>query len=534
MDIFEKELMDPQYDNKYHSDMLSLSREEKYDSYYKRLEFGTAGMRGKLGVGPNRMHIYQVRRVSAAFAAYLLEESENPSCAIAFDSRHGSMEFSRECAVTLASRGVKVHLFRDYSATPELSYAVRELRASGGVVITASHNPPEYNGYKVYHSSGRQLLDHEADRVVEQLEKLPNTLRNRSYSELIEEGLIEFIPLDILQGYDQRILSGIKKGSQTALKVVFSALHGVSGRGTQSLLEPMGVDFIKVETQFEPDGDFPEVNYPNPENVAVFEKALEIGKEQGADLLLASDPDGDRIGVMVLHEGSYQALNGNEIGLLMAHYLLGIEKGEIITSIVSSYLLDDMARDHGVRVSRTLTGFKYIGERMNRIYNFLLGFEESYGYLSLDHARDKDAIQAAGRICEMARVYKQESKTLIDVLNEIYEKYGYEKNGQIVFQLEGQEGAQEMEKMMEDFRNNPAPSLDGALLIKSIDYLREETQLPKADVLMRFYEGGHWLAFRPSGTEPKLKIYLGIRAKTREEADEIYERVWKELKESSS
>ncbi|NLY36476.1 MAG: phospho-sugar mutase [Tissierellia bacterium] len=534
MDVFEKELMDPQYDNDYHSAMLSLTRDDKYDSYYKRLEFGTAGMRGKLGVGPNRMHIYQVRRVSAAFAAYLLEQSEKPSCAIAFDSRRGSLEFSREAAVTLASRGVKVHLFRDYSSTPELSYAVRELRATGGVVITASHNPPEYNGYKVYHSSGRQLLDNEADQVVEHLEKLPNALRNRSYSELIEEGLIEFIPVDLLVNYDQRILSGRKKSSDTALKVVYSALHGVAGRGTQSLLKGMAVDFIKVESQFEPDGEFPEVNYPNPEDVVVFEKAIEIGKKEQADLLLASDPDGDRIGVMVLHQGNYQPLNGNEIGLLMAHYLLGIEKGEIITSIVSTYLLDELAKDHGVRVSRTLTGFKYIGERMNRIYNFLLGFEESYGYLSLDHVRDKDAIQAAGRLCEMAKVYKEESKTLIDVLSEIYEKYGYEKTQQIVFHLEGQEGAQKIEKMMEDFRNNPSPSLVGCQLIRNIDYLHDETELPKADVLMRFYEGGHWLAFRPSGTEPKLKIYVGVRANSKDEADEIYERVYEELQQSSS
>lgn len=534
MDIFEKELMDPQYDNAYHSAMLALSREEKVDSYYKRLAFGTAGMRGKRGVGPNRMHIYQVRRVSAAFAAYLFEQSEKPSCAIAFDSRHGSLEFSREAAVSLASRGVKVHLFREYSATPELSFALRELRATGGVVITASHNPPEYSGYKVYHSSGRQLLDDEADRVVEHLEKLPSTLKNRSYSELIEEGLIEFIPVDLLENYDQRIFSGMKKGSRAELKVVYTALHGVGGRGTQSLLKRMGIDLIKVESQFEPNGDFPEALYPNPEEPKVFEKALEIGQREGAQLLLASDPDADRLGAMVLHEGEYVTLSGNEIGLLMAYYLLGIEKGEIITSIVSTYLLEEMAKDYGVRVTRTLTGFKYIGERMNRIYNFLLGFEESYGYLSLDHARDKDAIQAAGRLCEMARVYQDEGKTLIDVLDEIYSQYGYEKNAQIVYTLEGAEGAEKMAKMMERFRHHPSPTLAGFRLLKNIDYLHQETGLPKADVLMSFYEGGHWLAFRPSGTEPKLKVYIGVRAKTREEAEEIYERVCEELQASSS
>lgn len=533
MDRFEQELMDPQYDNAYHNAMLALSREEKYDSYYKKLEFGTAGMRGKRGVGPNRMHIYQVRRVSAAFAQYLLEESESPSCAIAFDSRHGSLEFSRETAVTMASRGVKVHLFRDFSATPELSYAMRELRATGGVVITASHNPKEYNGYKVYHSSGRQLLEDEAEKIIEHLERLPSTLNNQSYSELIEEGLIEFISIDLLENYDKTIFSGIKRSSNQELKVVYSALHGVAGRGTQSLLKRMGVECIPVQSQIEPDGDFPQVHYPNPEDVSVFEKAIEIGEKEEADLLLASDPDGDRLGVMVAHRGSYQPLTGNEIGLLMAQYLLSIEAGEIITSIVSTYLLDELAKKYNVRLTRTLTGFKYIGERMNHIYNFVLGFEESYGYLSLDHARDKDAIQAAGRLCEMARVYKEEGRTLVDVLEELYLTYGYEKNTQIVYELEGAKGAEKIQKMMEDFRNNPLSELAGAGLLKSIDYLKEETGLPKANVLMRFYEGGHWLAYRPSGTEPKLKIYVGIRSKTREEAEEIYERAYKELEESS-
>ncbi|NLY72483.1 MAG: phospho-sugar mutase [Tissierellia bacterium] len=525
MTIFEKELMDPQYDNDYHSRMLSLSREEKYDSYYKTLEFGTAGMRGKMGVGPNRMHIYQIRRVSAAFGNYLLSEREDASCVIAFDSRNSSLEFSREAAVTLASMGIKVYLFRDYSSTPELSFAVRSLRASGGVVITASHNPPEYNGYKVYHYSGRQLLDEEAAKVLDFFENLPSKITNSSYSQLIEEGKIEFVSLEVLDEYDKTLLSGIKKESQAELRVVYSALHGVAGRGTKALLSKMGVEFIPVESQFEPDGTFPEAKYPNPEEPSVFEKALELGREKQADLLLASDPDGDRLGAMVYHEGEYVSLSGNEIGLLMAGYLMAQSRGEVITSIVSGYLLEDMARDLGSKVTRTLTGFKYIGERMNQIFDFLLGYEESYGYLSLDHARDKDAIQAAGRLCEMAKVYKEEGKTLIDVLNEIYEKYGYEKNKQIVFTLEGAEGAEKIKELMDGFRMDPLVSLDGRELIKSTDYLNDETGYPKSNVLMNFYEGGHWLAFRPSGTEPKLKIYLGLRGQDREELEEVYERV---------
>lgn len=533
MDIFEKELMDPQFDNDYHSSMLSLSREEKYDSYYKSLEFGTAGMRGKMGVGPNRMHIYQVRRISLAFANYLLEESDKPSCAIAFDSRRGSLEFSREAAVSLASQGVKVYLFRDYSATPELSYAVRELRATGGVVITASHNPPEYNGYKVYHNSGRQLLDDEASRVTEHFKNLPQQIKNRSYSQLIEEGMIEFISPDVLEKYDQQILAGQKTQLESPLKVVYSALHGVAGRGTKSLLTRMGVDFIPLESQFKPDGDFPEVNYPNPEDPEVFEKALVLARKRGADLVLASDPDGDRLGAMVYHQGDYLSLSGNELGLLMARYLLGREKGEIITSIVSGYLIEELARDYGVKITRTLTGFKYIGERMNEIYNFLLAYEESYGYLSLDHVRDKDALQSAARLCEMASYYKSQDKTLIDILQEIYDSYGYEKNEQIVHELEGAQGAEKIKSMMEAYREAPPKSLDGRALIRSVDFLEEGTGLPRADVIMCFYEGGHWLAFRPSGTEPKLKIYLGLRASDRDEAEEIYERVSGELLGSS-
>ncbi len=533
MDVFERELMDPQYDNNYHDEMLALSREEKYDSYYKSLEFGTAGMRGKMGVGPNRMHIYQIRRLSAAFAKYLLEESETPSCAIAFDSRRGSLEFSREAAVTLASQGVKVYLFREYSATPELSYALRELRATGGVVITASHNPPEYNGYKVYHNTGRQLLDEEAARVSEHFMGLAPTIKNQSYSQLIEEGKIEFISLDLLEKYDKEILGAVKNQVKGPLTVVYSALHGVAGRGTRSILKKMGVDFIAVESQFEPDGSFPEVPYPNPEDPGVFEKALEIARENQADLIIASDPDGDRLGAMVHHQGDYRSLGGNELGLLMAKYLLDQERGEIITTIVSGYLIDELARDHDVRVTRTLTGFKYIGERMNRIYNFLLAYEESYGYLSLDHVRDKDALQSASRLCELAGFYKDQGKTLVDVLEEIYESYGYEKTGQISFELEGAEGALRIEELMEGYRTSPPASLGGWDLVKSQDYLEEGTGLPQSNVVMCFYEGGHWLAFRPSGTEPKLKIYVGIRGANREEAQEIYRRVEEELLGSS-
>lgn len=532
MKRFEQELMDPQYDDAYHDAMLALDRDEKYDSYYKSLEFGTAGIRGKRGVGPNRMHIYQIRRVSDAFASYLLEQDEHPSCAIAFDSRHGSMEYSRETAVTLASRGVKVYLFREYSSTPELSFAIRNLGTTGGVVITASHNPPEYNGYKVYHRTGRQLLDEEAHRVMEFLEKQPSTLRNNSYKNLIEAGMIEYISNDVLSEYDETILKSVKKTAEVPLKVVYSALHGVAGRATETALTAMGIDLVKVESQFSPDGDFPEALSPNPENPEVFEKAIELGEKEGADLLLASDPDGDRLGALVLHKGEYRSLSGNEIGLLMAEYLLSIEeKGEIITSIVSSYLLDDLARYYGIKVTRTLTGFKYIGERINKIYDFLLGFEESYGYLSLNHVRDKDAVQAAARLCEMARVYKEEGKTLIDVLEELYARIGYEKNGQIVFTLEGASGAEQMAKMMAEYRENPMLKLAGRDILKTVDYLESMTGLPRANVLMWFYEGGHWLAFRPSGTEPKLKIYIGARGRSKEEVEEIYERIVQELQQ---
>lgn len=529
MEIFEKELMDPQFDNDYHSQMLELSREEKYDSYYKSLDFGTAGMRGKMGVGPNRMHIYKIRRLASAFGHYLLENSDNASCVIAFDSRKSSMEFSREAAVSLASLGVKVHLFRDYSATPELSYAIRALRATGGIVITASHNPPEYNGFKIYDHSGGQLLDEETAKVVAHYEQLPERLEQSTYSQLIEEEKIVFVAPEVLDEYDKALLAAQVKKSDEPLKVVYSALHGVAGRGVKSVLNKMGIDFHPLASQFEPDGDFPEVNYPNPEDPQVFIKALEKARKLGADLILATDPDGDRLGAMVLHEGDYVQLTGDELGLIMAYYLTEDRRGEVIVNLVSSRLIDELVLDRGSKIRRSQIGFKYIGQRMNEIYDFLLAFEESNGYLSLDHTRDKDAIQAAARLCELTRVYKEEGRSLIDILEEIYEKYGYEKTYLLDYVLEGEEGSRKILSLMEDIRENPLSDLDGSPLLEVADYEQEGMDDVKANLLIHYYEGKHWLALRPSGTEPKFKVYFGLRGDDLESLDQSYERIKEQL-----
>ncbi|HHT21599.1 MAG TPA: phospho-sugar mutase [Tissierellia bacterium] len=524
---FEMELNNPGFDEDYLAKLSALSEAEREDSFYTDLSFGTAGIRGKMGVGPNRLHKYTIRKVSYAVARYCLDLSDQPSIVIAFDSRNNSVEFSQEAAATLASQGIKVYLFASVTSTPELSFAVRYLGATAGIVITASHNPKEYNGYKVYHSSGRQVLQAEADAILTYYDQIEDVLaiEVQPFEDLLIQRRIEWTPEAVTGAFDDTIQEAVKdpavRNHAADLRVVFTPLHGTGGRGVIRALEGLGVkEVYSVESQLEPDGDFPEVSVPNPEDPAVFERARDLGDEVGADILIATDPDADRIGAMVRQGEDYVLIDGNQMGAIMLDYLL--EKGyrgEVITTIVSSQIVDKIAGEYKAPVIRTLTGFKYIGEQMNQGNPFLLGFEESYGYLNFPHVRDKDAINAACLICEMAISAKREGLTLLDKLYAIFDRTGYYLEDQIVLTLEGSEGQAKIASLMEQFRETGLGELHGKKLLRSIDYLVDETGLPKENVLKWIFEDDYWVAMRPSGTEPKLKIYVGVTGDSTERAN---------------
>ncbi len=531
--LVEAQLQDPRYDEDYKAQLRALSEEERRDSFYTELRFGTAGLRGKLGPGPNRMNKYLVRSISYAYALYLKEQAEEASAVIAYDSRDSSPEFAETAAKTLASNGVKTYLFDQYSSTPELSFAVRYLKATGGIVITASHNPPEYNGYKVYHHSGRQLLQEEAGAILslfeENKDKVDIPFRDRS--ELMEEGLLEMIGEKVLDAYDGVILTAVRnprcRDMASQLRVVYTPLHGVGWRAMNSFAQSFGLTKLyPVESQMMPDASFPEAKAPNPENPEVFEKAILLAEEKGADLILATDPDVDRIGAMVRGEDGFEMIDGNQMGALMTEYLFSQRKergGVVITSVVSTSLTDAIAAKYRGRVLRTLTGFKYIGEAMDTLSDgeFVLGFEESYGYLNGLHARDKDAINSAALIIEMALAALSQGKSLLDKQDELAEKYGYYKEGQIVLTLEGEEGANRIRSIMHNFREKPLERVSSGRRTELIDYLGD-TPLPKEDVIKWNFKGDQWVAIRPSGTEPKLKIYLGAKGSGPSDVEQNY------------
>lgn len=534
---YEEELHNDLFDEHYKQEMKSLSEKELEEAYYTDVAFGTAGIRQKMGVGPNRLHKYTIRRVSFALSEYVKEISDEPSVAIGYDSRNNSVLFSEEAARTLASQGVKVYLYPSYASTPELSFAVRELNTTAGVVITASHNPKEYNGYKVYHASGRQVLEDEAEAILSHYNKCTDLscIEMKDFEELKKEGLIEYISEELTKAYDDAVFSTLTDASlkedAKELSVVYSALHGTGFRGVKEALTSFGIkNFYPVESQKDPDGNFPEVEVPNPEDTEVFEKAIALGKEKNADILLATDPDADRIGCMVLHEGEYKLINGNEMGSLMVEYLKSKGKeGEVITTVVSTRLIDKLLDE---KVIRTLTGFKYIGERMNEGKPFLLGFEESYGYLNGTHVRDKDAISAALLITEMAVDAKKKGLTLIDKLNTIFNDHGYYEESQVALTFKGREGKEKMDSILEAFRKNAKEELLGHKLLKVVDYLHDETGLSKSNVIEWNYEDDLWVTLRPSGTEPKLKIYVGVKGESKEEALKLSKDVEEEMKGS--
>lgn len=526
---------------------------EKEDSFYKDLEFGTAGLRGVVGIGTNRMNKYTVGKASQGLAKYIVKMGgQERGVAIAYDSRHMSTEFSELAALILNANGIKTYIFESLRPTPELSFAVRKLGCISGIVVTASHNPPKYNGYKVYWEDGAQISEPIDGEIIAEVNSTDFAdIKKISKEEAIEKGLYNVIGPD----FDDLYINELKKNTLNpeaikeaadSLKIVYTPLHGTGGRLAKKLFNELGYKNVHiVKEQEEPNGDFPTVSYPNPEDPKAFEYALKLAKEVDADIVLANDPDADRIGLQVKDPktGEYIVFNGNMIGLTIAEYLISQkrEKGimpenpALIKTIVSSNMTDRICEYYGVELFLALTGFKNIAARIRQFEktnsnNCIMGFEESYGCLIGTHARDKDGIIAVMMLCEIAAYYKLQGLTLWDAIEQMYERYGYYREGQIPVTLEGADGAAKIQEMMKTMRNNTPETIGKYKVLKIMDcsvgtekdiLTGEEVKidLPKSNVLRYSLENDCWCAVRPSGTEPKIKFYMGVRGDSLEGAE---------------
>ncbi|AXK20783.1 phospho-sugar mutase [Bacillus sp. COPE52] len=527
----------------------NMKQDEKKieDSFYKNLEFGTGGMRGELGAGTNRLNVYTVRKATQGLAKFiekLGEEAKERGVVVAYDSRHKSPEFAMEVAATLGAHGIKTYVFESLRPTPVLSFAVRHLHTVSGIVLTASHNPPEYNGYKVYGDDGGQLPPKEADELISYVNAVEDelTVEVADVEQLKAEGLLHIIGQEVDDAYAAELNDVIinkemvqKVGKD--LKIVFTPLHGTSNLSVRRGLEEVGfTDVTVVKEQELPDPNFSTVKSPNPEEHAAFEYAIRDGEKIGADVLIATDPDADRLGVAVRnHDGEFQVLTGNQTGALMLDYLLSQKKengtlpenGVVLKTIVTSEIGRTIAKAYGLDTVDTLTGFKFIGEKIKQYeesgqYEFQFGYEESYGYLIRPFCRDKDAVQSVLFACEVAAYYKSQGKTLYDGLLEVFEKYGFFREDLVSLTLKGKDGAEKIQEMMATFRENPPKEVAGLTVVAVEDYKtsivtslqdghKEEIHLPKSNVLKYQLEDGSWFCLRPSGTEPKIKFYFGVK-----------------------
>ena len=507
------------------------------EHFSKSLSFGTAGLRGILGVGTNRMNRFVVRQTTQGLANYL-QTIKGQKVAISYDTRLKSWDFAKDVALVLASNHIHVYLYDNPMPVPSLSFATRYYHCAAGIMLTASHNPACYNGYKVYDASGCQLTDEVAAKVFNEIHKVDifKDVKRKSFAELVNDGLIEFISDDCKESFYQSILAEqVRPESciKTDLKIVYSPLNGTGLVPLTTILKRIGMKNIYlVKEQAYPNGYFSTCTYPNPEKAETMSLGISLAKEKEADLVLETDPDADRVGVaMRLKNGEYQLISGNEMGALLLNYLAKAkqEKGVLakqsiaVRSIVSSPLADKIANYFGIEMKHTLTGFKWIGDQINKLEakkqteRFLFGFEESYGYLAGTYVRDKDAIVAGMLICEMAAYYKSIGSSLAEQLSEIYKKYGYYLSEVKSYEFAGLKGMQEMEDIMSSLRNKPLKEICGEQVLKVVDYM-QETGLPKANVLSFSLENDGQLMIRPSGTEPKLKLYLTIVAKNKEDA----------------
>jgi phosphoglucomutase len=524
------------------------------DCFYKDLEFGTGGMRGEIGPGPNRMNTYTIRRAAEGLARYISahgQEAKERGVAIAFDSRHKSPEFAKAAALTLGKHGIQTYLFHDLRPTPELSYAVRKLNAFGGIVVTASHNPPEYNGFKVYGPDGGQLPPGPADELVNYVNSIEDelTIEVADEMELKGQRLLQVISDEIDDAYNEELKSilvqpDLLKEAGKDVKIVFTPLHGTANISVRRVLSEVGFPHVTVVAEQElPDPQFSTVTSPNPEEHAAFALAIEYGEKEGADLLLATDPDADRVGLAVKNnEGKYIVLTGNQTGALLLDYILSQKEkqgtlpanGIVMKTIVTSELGRTIAEHYGITALDTLTGFKFIGEKIGQFeqsgeHTFLFGYEESYGYLIGDFVRDKDAVQACLAAAELAAYYKSRNMSIYEGLLEMYEKYGYYQESLQSLTLKGKAGVEKINSIIASFREEPPIELNRIRVAYIEDYHSRESkdvsiaqasaiELPKSNVLKYKLEDGSWFCIRPSGTEPKVKFYFGVQKATDEES----------------
>ena len=514
------------------------------DAFYRTLEFGTAGLRGVLGAGTNRMNIHTVAQATQGLADYLKtvapqDASGVRKVAIARDSRLCGELFCRVAAGVLAANGIEAHLYPRLEPTPALSFATRYLHADAGINVTASHNPAQYNGYKAYGPDGCQITSEYAAGIQAAIDAVDvfDGVKQMDYDEGVAAGLIVEMPPEVLEAFVDAVYEERVEGASdpnAPLKLVYTPLNGTGLECVSAILDRIGVhDVTVVPEQAEPDGNFPTCPYPNPEIREALQKGIELCQTVHPDLLLATDPDADRVGIAVEDGDDYTLLSGNEVGVLLLDYICRVRTAQgtmpanpiTISTIVSSDMVDAVAAKYGVEVVRCLTGFKYIGEIIGGLEakgekeRFIFGYEESYGYLAGTHVRDKDAVVASMLICEMARYYRERGMSLVDAMRALYEEFGYFENGSLSFKFEGSEGAAHMAAFMEGMRNDPPATLAGLEVTRFVDYLPGVGNLPSANVLQFELAGGQKMLFRPSGTEPKLKSYLFAFAQTREEAD---------------
>ena len=526
-------------------DLQGLSENDIKDSFFRELSFGTGGLRGKLGLGPNRLNVYTVGKATQGLADYLNNSFDRPYVALCRDTRHGSEEFVRRVAEVLAGNGIKSYLFERVEPTPALSFAVRELNCSAGVNITASHNPAAYNGYKVYGADGCQITVEAAEAIQAAIDPVDcfDGVKAMAFDRALDEGLVQWVPERVLDRYIEETLEVSTGEDCSALRIVYTPLHGVGLECVSRVLEGIGVaDVVTVDEQCVHDGDFTTCSYPNPEVREALKLGLEYCDRVKPDLLLATDPDTDRVGIAVPHAGEYRLLTGNEVGLLLLDFLASKADGSdadmgrevACTTIVSAPMADDVARARGLELRRTLTGFKFIGEQIGvlegREDDFLMGFEESYGYLAGTSVRDKDAVVASMLICELAAHWKKRGMDLYEAMERLYEEYGYWSSALLGQAYEGPEGASDMSAMMSGLRDHAPAQIGATAVAERIDYAQgapmpvvnpsdEPQRLPEADVLEFRLADGSRVLFRPSGTEPKAKAYVFAKGADRSESE---------------
>lgn len=543
----------PYFDDETKQELKAIQNDEKEieDRFYKELEFGTGGLRGVIGYGTNRINKYTVRKATFGLCNYILKkhgkDGQKRGVVIAYDSRHKSKEFCIEAAKTLAACGIKAYIYDSLRSTPQLSFSVRYLNCVAGIVITASHNPPEYNGYKVYWSDGGQVCPDIANEIIQEVNKIED------YSKIpttkLGDNLIQVLNKDI----DKAFINEVKKQiiNQDVIdrvgdkiKIIYTPIHGTGNIPVREVLKQSGFKNVEVvKGQELPDSNFSTVEYPNPEEKAVFEIAINMAKESGTDIILGTDPDCDRVGVVVKNnEGEYVVLNGNQVGSLLVDYVISNNKENIsnqvnptiIKTIVTSELGAKIAKENGVDCIDTLTGFKFIGEKINQFEQnkdrtFVMGYEESYGYLVGTHARDKDGVVSALLISEMAAYYYDKGMTLYEGLQEVYKKYGYYKEDLKSITLKGIDGMKQIQNIMDYFRNSDIQTIADIKVVEVRDYKKGINDLPKSDVLKFILEDESWIAVRPSGTEPKIKFYFGCNGENKELVDDKLDKIIEDI-----